>query len=216
MTAAKGDVVSASKTLATLARADRFWIRAVVSPAALRGIDIPGFNAQRGSKVEIFHQGVATRKPFAGGVEELEKRVDENSRMAYLLIGVEDPLGLYKKRPKGDALLLGEYLYLKIYGKLLKNVLQIPSDALRNGDTLWILRPDHRLHIQKVPILWREEGRFYIPADVLTSGESVVITVIEAPVEGMRLRVAGPKSAAGEHQASSSTKRRQHGPKEGR
>ncbi|NPA30190.1 MAG: efflux RND transporter periplasmic adaptor subunit [Epsilonproteobacteria bacterium] len=190
VTAAVGDVAGASKSLATLVRADRFWLRAVVSVRTLAGVEIPGYNASKGSFARLYRQDARGGAPVVaeGVVEGVEKAVDTKSKMAYLLIGIKDPLGLKQKRDTAGGLLLGEYLYAKIRGKTLKGVLKIPSGALRSNDTLWILRPDHRLHIQNVPIRWREEGWVYVDADILAPGEAIVTTVIETPVEGMRLR----------------------------
>ncbi len=188
---AVGDTVNSAKMLATLCRTNRFWVRASLSQKALKGIDIPGYNAEKGSHVTIRNEAWPPSAPDIDGVvEALEKRVDNKTQTAYLLIRVEDPLALrHNHRP----LMLDTFVRIKIIGKTLHNVLVIPSSALRSDDTIWILRPDRTLHIQKVPILWRETDRFMIDAALLKPDESVILTVIETPVEGMKLRVAPSK-----------------------
>ncbi len=183
-----GDTVSSSKTLATLAEADRFWVRIALSPRELDGIDIPGYNASVGSSVKIRHDfWPSSAADLTGVVETVEKMVDDSSKMAYILVRVDDPLGLHTAhRP----LLLNSFVKVRVVGKRLKNVLVIPSTALRGDGTIWILRPDHTLQIRKIPILWREESRFMIDAKLLQPGESVITTVIETPVDGMKLRIA--------------------------
>ncbi|BBG65063.1 membrane fusion protein of RND family multidrug efflux pump [Hydrogenimonas sp.] len=183
---ATGDTVGSSGELATLARVDRFWVRIALSPNELKGVDIPGYNASAGSSVKIRHDFWPSSAAYVQGVvETVEKMVDDESKMAYILVRVDDPLGL---RSSHMPLLLNGFVDVEIVGRRLKNVLLLPSTALRGDGVIWIMRSDKTLHMQRVPILWREEGRFIIDAEWLAPGESVVTTVIEAPFEGMKLR----------------------------
>ncbi|WP_457599539.1 efflux RND transporter periplasmic adaptor subunit, partial [Hydrogenimonas sp.] len=187
---AVGDVVGTSKALATLVRSDRFLVRAVLSPRLLEGIEIPGYNASRGSKATLRHDywPLAT-PPRQGSVTGVEWGVDEESKMAYLLVEVDDPLLLENRSKRLRPLLLNGYVRLTLSGRWMKGVLKLPLTVLRGDGEIWTVSKKGRLHIRKVTVLWRDDRDLYLPADVLAEGESVVLTRIETPVEGMRLRI---------------------------
>ncbi|WOE69462.1 efflux RND transporter periplasmic adaptor subunit [Hydrogenimonas thermophila] len=177
VTSAVGDVVGSSKALATLARADAFWVRTAISLETLNKLNIPGYNAQKGSKVVV--------KGINGVIEGVEKMVDESSKMAYLLIRIDDPLN--RKEP----LFLNEFVRLEIEGRVIKNIIEIPSKALHSNDEVWIVGDDKHLHIRRANVVWSKGDKLYIDANILKSDELIVTTLIENPVDGMLLRVAG-------------------------
>ncbi|WP_457749848.1 efflux RND transporter periplasmic adaptor subunit [Sulfurimonas sp.] len=193
VTTAKGDVVNASKALATLTPTQHFFIKALLSPELVRTISMP-YNSKKGAAVTIFTTD-KQHKPRIGYVCQLEKTVDTQSKMAALLINVEDPLQLqFKHKTKEkNILLLGEYVHLFIEAKELHNVLKIPSFALHNNNTLWILQKNNHLHLQKTKVLWREGKNFYIPANVCPKNVTLITTILQNPVEGMLLRTIKTK-----------------------
>ncbi len=197
---ASGDTVSSSSSLATLARAETFWIRVALSPRMLEGLNIPEYNAKKGSRVSIRHDFWHKDIPsIEGWVQSVEKMVDDNSKMAYVLIEVNDPLFLKKEALLQKPLFLNEFVHLDIQGKVLKDVLKVPSSALRSNDSMWILTKEKTLHIKKVRKLWHEEKAFYIQASSLSEDEYIITTIIEAPVEGMLLRSAQDKKLLKNH-----------------
>lgn len=198
--AASGDIVNSSSSLATLVRADTFWIRVAVPPKTLKGINIPNYNAKTGSKVSIRHdfwtKDIAS---IQGKVQSVEKMVDENSKMAYLLIVVKDPLSLKKTTKEHRLLFINEFVHLNIQGKLLKDILKVPLSALRNNDSIWVLGTDKKLHIKKILKVWQEKEYFYINANALKEGESIITSIIKAPTEGMNLRILEDKNISSTH-----------------
>ncbi len=186
---ATGDMVSSSKTLATLAKAEAFWIKVALSPAKLKGIDIPNYNAKNGSNAVIRHDFWDQDTPsLAGEVQSIEKVLDENSKMAYLLIRVNDPLHLSSHKKHQKPLLLNGFVSIDIEGKKIHDVLKVPLSALHHNDTVWILQENHTLHIQKVTKIWQDEKYVYLPAKILKANESLITTLLETPIEGMPLR----------------------------
>jgi len=175
VTSAVGDIVGASKALATLARADAFWVRTAISLETLNRLNIPSYNAKKGSKVVV--------KGVNGVIEGVEKMVDESSKMAYLLIRIDNPLNV--KEP----LFLNEFVHLEIEGKVIKNIIEIPSKALHSNDEVWIARTDKHLHIRRANVVWSKGDKLYIEADILKPDELIVTTLIENPISGMLLKV---------------------------
>lgn len=186
---AAGDTVSSSKTLATLAKTEAFWIKVALSPAKLKGIDIPNYNAKNGSNATIRHDfWDQNTLSLNGKVQSIEKVLDEKSKMAYLLIRVNDPLLLTTHQKHQKPLLLNGFVSIDIEGKRMCNVLRIPLNVLHHNDTVWILQENHTLHIQKVTKVWQDEKYVYLPAKTLKANESLITTFLETPIEGMPLR----------------------------
>jgi len=110
--------------------------------------------------------------------------VDESSKMAYLLIRIDDPLN--RKEP----LFLNEFVPLEIEGRVIENIIEIPSKALHSNDEVWIVGADKHLHIRKANVIWSKGDKLYIDANILKPDELIVTTLIENPIDGMLLRVA--------------------------
>jgi len=188
---AVGDMVNSAKTLATLAKTEAFWVKVALTPERLKGIDIPHYNATSGSIVQVRHDFWAKETPSLSGiVQSVEKMLDNESKMAYLLIRVDDPLLRKTHQPKQKPLLLNGFVSVNIEGKRLKHVLKVPHILIHNNDTVWVMQKDHTLHIKHITKLWQDQTFVYLPETTLNEGESLIRTYLETPVEGMPLRTA--------------------------
>ncbi|MEE8385121.1 MAG: hypothetical protein V3S01_04320, partial [Dehalococcoidia bacterium] len=56
----------------------------------------------------------------------------------------------------------------------------------------WIVSPQNTLDIRRVRIAWSGKDFVYV-ADEVRDGESLIISGLATPVQGMALRVASPK-----------------------
>jgi virulence-associated protein VagC len=83
---------------------------------------------------------------------------------------------------------LGEYVRVAISGRELTQVVAIPRDALRDGNTVWIVKKDHTLDIRPVEIAWRDERVVYLSKGVVAD-DLIVLSDLAAPIAGMPLTV---------------------------
>ena len=180
-----GSQVSVQETLATLVGADFFWIETAVPVDRLRWLDIPMKNDDQGNPARIESQTGARRQ---GRVVRLLGDVNDQSRMARIMIEIPDPLGL-KSGEDGPPLLLGSYVSVRIDGSRIDGVVRLPRPVLRDGDVVWLL-VDGRLAMRPVEVVWRDRDSVYIGGG-LEVGERVIASEISAPVEGMELRADG-------------------------
>jgi hypothetical protein len=109
-------------------------------------------------------------------------------RMARILVEVADPLGLNASNQDRTPLLIGEYVRVKILGRKLNNVFQIPRTALKDNSSIWIVSENQTLEIRKVRPVWRDADVVLLQ-DGLTPGEQLIVSDLPAPVEGMAVRV---------------------------
>jgi hypothetical protein len=109
-------------------------------------------------------------------------------RMARILVEVVDPLGLKTSNKDREPLLIGEYVRVKILGRILDGVFQIPRTALRDNSSVWIVKENQTLEIRKVHPIWRDADVVLLKDD-LNPGEQLIVSDLAAPVEGMSVRV---------------------------
>ncbi len=183
-----GAIASTSSMIAQLVGTDRFWVELSVPVDMLRWIEIPTMNSGQGSEVRIYDSAAWGADTFRTGyVDRFTATLDEESRMARLLISVSDPLALEEENRGKPPLLLGSYVRAEIAGLTLSDAIAIPRADLHEGDTVWIKDADNRLRIQSVDVAWRGRDEVLV-LDGLKSGVDLVTTSLSAPVEGMLLR----------------------------
>ncbi len=75
----------------------------------------------------------------------------------------------------------------KLSGLQREGVFQVPRIAIKGSDELLVANDDDELEIRQVGIVRSDADFAYIHIGV-EAGERVVLTAIESPVNGMRLR----------------------------
>jgi RND family efflux transporter MFP subunit len=210
-----GQVVSIQTVVATLIDSSSAWVEASVPIDNLRWIEIPGVNAEEGSTVEIRQNtDLGNDSVRKARVLRVLPEVDRQGKMAQLLIEVDNPFNTIQRdivieeqaAPVELPLLSGVYVELEIIGKQVSEVVVLPRRAIRENDRIWICTPENTLEFRPVKIIWSEKTRVFV-RDKLQPGERVILSRIEVPLAGMKLKVVNPDSAAGGLIESKSTGR---------
>jgi len=184
-----GTRVSPSTPLLTLLGTDEYWIEILVPVHQLRWIAIPTENSQQGSRVMVFNNAGWGEGIFREGrVLRLLGQLEEQGRMAQLLVSVSNPLGLSDNVSALPQLLIGSYVRVEIEGRPIESVIEVRRDWLRDGNTVWIMNDQNRMEIRPVQIIFRNADAVYV-TEGIKAGERIVTTDISAPVEGMPLRL---------------------------
>lgn len=186
-----GGYLSAQETVATLVATDRYWAQVSLPVDRLQWIKIPQHPDEQGSPVTLR----SGNKMKVGTVSKLLSDLEEQGRMARLLVEVEDPLDLKKTAARRQPLLLGEYVRAEIAGATLDNVISIPRAALHDGNRIWLADDQSRLRILTAEVLWRDSERVLLQNN-LPENFSLVTSNLGSPVDGMPLRLEGVKPAA--------------------
>jgi membrane fusion protein, multidrug efflux system len=131
---------------------------------------------------------VTVRSTFGGEAAEWRGRIvrasgqiDPRTRMLPLVARVENPFA-------GPVpLRIGEYVQAVIEGRSLGGVIQIPRSALRQGRQVLVVSPASTIHFRDVEILRLTSESAFL-ASGLQPGETIVLSAMDAPVEGMTVR----------------------------
>lgn len=111
--------------------------------------------------------------------------VDESSRVTYVVARIEDPYALKTDRA---VLPVGTFVTATIEGAMMEDVIRVPRNALRGSDQLIFVDDEDRLRIRTIEIL-RSDADFVYLSSGVEAGERVVLTAIEMPVNGTKVRV---------------------------
>ncbi|MBM65525.1 MAG: hypothetical protein CMH55_04745 [Myxococcales bacterium] len=118
--------------------------------------------------------------------------LDRVGRMSQVIIQPENGVGA--------ELPFGAFVHVEIQGQLIKDVIEVPAEALQNDDTVYLMKGD-RLVTRQVQLVHREPKRVLIAGD-LQDGDSVVVSKVRGLVEGMLIKAIGTRTMRSEESGS--------------
>ncbi len=181
-----GTLVTPQTELARLVDIEAFWVETPLRADQLDWIALPNGDSGVGASAIIRPSGVhAEDTRWTGTVVRRQVRIEEQGRLARLLIRVERPFDSEK-----IPLLLGSFVLVEIDGPLLEDVFIIPRTAIHNGQEVWLRTADGRLEIRTVESIWSDE-EVVLFQEGLKEGEQLVLTDIASLVPGMKLDLPG-------------------------
>lgn len=178
-----GAQVSALASLATLVDTDAYWIEAAVPVDNLAWITVPGPHQTKGSRAVIENHGAD--QGFTGEVIRISGQLNEQSRLAKVMIRVDDPLGLKSPSP-ATPLILNDYVKVVIEGKSLGEVFNLPRSLVRDNGQVWVF-DQGRLAIRDIHMVWSDDTHVYIDSG-LAQGDCVIRSNLSGAVNGMEIR----------------------------
>ena len=184
----KGQFVGRQTSIATLVATDQFWVQVSVPLSLLERLTFPDQTGNNGSTAQIVLDKGYGGKPtlHEGTLFKLLPDIDPKSRMARLLVTINDPFNLNESEQKGK-ILLGSYVKVLLNAGMLNNVYTIPRAALRENDELWLITDNGRLTIRKVEVLWRRIDEVLVTSDKALN-EAIITSRLVSPVAGMQIR----------------------------
>ena len=179
-----------STVLATLVGTDAYWVEVSVPVSKLRWIRIPQKEEDQGSLVRVYDTAAWGEGAYRQGrVIRLEAGLEEQGRMAQLLIEVKDPLSLQPDSAGEPPMLIGAYVRVEIEGKQVPSAAAVEREYLHDGSSVWVMNAQGRLSIRPVEVAFRGTDRVLI-TEGIEQGARLVITDLTTPLEGMQLRTA--------------------------
>jgi RND family efflux transporter MFP subunit len=185
-----GQYVGIGTAIGVLAAIDVAEVRLPLTEADLAVVDLP----PGGLKVSLHARSAAARGVWEGRLVRSEGVLDERTRSLHVVVQVPDPYGLNGLGDPARPLQFGSFVEGRIPGAVSHPVIVLPRHVLRGMDQVLLADRDDRLRLRSIEILRTDRDSVYV-ASGLAAGERVVTTVIETPVEGMRLRVLAPEPA---------------------
>jgi RND family efflux transporter MFP subunit len=178
-----GSQVGPGDDLGQLVGIDEYWVIAAVPVRNLRWVQFPS-DQQPGSQV-TFHDPDAWGPGVYryGRVARMIGSLDAQTRLARVLITVDDPLG---ERSEVPPLILGSLIEARIEGIPISDVVRLDREHIHDEDRVWVMK-NNLLEVRSTEVTFRDPQYAYIHSG-LESGEEVVITTLATVADGVQLR----------------------------
>lgn len=137
---------------------------------------------------------------WQGRIKRTEASLDLQSRMAYAVAEVEGPFDL-ERHPA--PLLMGLFVDAEIEGRVLDNVVSLPSSAIFQRDRLYSVNAEGEVEEQRVQVLRTEGERVWVRGD-LTDGDAVIVDRQGYVSPGVAVRIEGEEDPDEEETQESS------------
>ncbi len=135
---------------------------------------------------------------WQGKLLRISESIDPRRDTVGLVVQVDDP---YAQVIPGERppLLKGMFASVSFYAPA-REVLVIPRKAVHEG-RVYVARPDDRLEIRPVAILYRQ-GEFVVLKDGVQSGERIIISDVIPVIEGLPLKPVAASDYARQFEAA--------------
>lgn len=185
-----GQYVVAGQSLASAYGTDAVEIEVPLEDKELAWFDVFDLSAQKNADDPPAKRTTALVKAHFAGAEHTWQgqvvrttgQVDRTSRMIPIVVEVANPFDVSDGRP---PLLPGVFADVYIEGKVLKNALAIPRDAIREGNKVWLVN-DNTLHIHTLNIVRADKDFAYTDSGI--DGTQIITSSLDVAIEGMKVR----------------------------
>ena len=191
----EGSLVSPGDNMGRLVGVENYWVEVAVPPSSLRWLSFPEQSDDTASTAVIHDQTAWPEGAIrTGKLYRMIGNLEDNTRLARVLVTVPDPLALEADSTETPSLMIGAFVETKIEGKELRDVFRLDRDYIRNDETVWVME-DGKLRIREVDIAFRDPDYAYITSGI-NENAKVVITNLSTVVDGAGLRLEGDSSVS--------------------
>ena len=186
-----GQFVTVGAAIATVYAVDVAEVRLPLPDDQLAYLDLP--IAYRGTTIQDGPQ-VTFRTTFAGATYEwrgrilrTEGEIDPVSRMVHVVAEVHDPYASGSD-PRRPPLAVGMYVEAEIEGRAFDEIVVVPRAALQGRNQVLTIDRDSRVQFREIDILRATTESVYVRSG-LTQGETVAISSLDGPTDGMLVQI---------------------------
>lgn len=126
---------------------------------------------------------------WEGRIVRTEGVLDAGSQVTYAVLEVEDP---YNRRGQTHQRVLnfGRFVQADIQGITLENLIELPRFAVSSNNEVWVVTEDSPRILERraVRTARRDHSSVYI-SEGLEPGEKVLLTQLDNPIPGQRVRL---------------------------
>lgn len=183
-----GQVVGPSSVMATLIGSKTLHVRASIPVSQLANLVLEGPMDKR-SRAKVTLQGARyaagqTAPSWVARADRLMHELDNQSMNAQVLFVVQNPFSTQGGRL---PLLSGSLVKLEVQGSEVLEVYQIPRRALVEGQSLWTVNTDTRLHKIPLQVLWSGQDQVFAQSPELKPGLWALTRPPRSPIEGAKV-----------------------------
>jgi RND family efflux transporter MFP subunit len=183
-----GRYVSTGTAVALLYAVDRAEVRLPLTEHDMSFVDLPepGADAE-GVALTLSADVGGERLSWPARMVRSENVIDERSRVVYAVAAVEDPYGVLGIR-QGPPLPFGTFVDAQIPASIGHQVVGVPRHAVRGSNQLMTVDAEGRLRLREIAVVRSDTQHAFIDGGI-EPGERVIVSTLEAPVDGMAVRV---------------------------
>ena len=182
----EGQFVGAGRTVASVFSTDVAEVRLPLTDADIAALGVPiGYEADKGAglPVQLSTDIAGATRKWAGRLVRLDASVDPRTRSTFGTVEVANPFDV----ADGDMPMApGLFVAADIEGRMLVDVLAIPTAGLRAGGRIFIVNNDDLLEIRSVIVAHATARITYLSGGV-KEGDKIIVSPIRNPVAGMAL-----------------------------
>ncbi|EBA10692.1 efflux RND transporter periplasmic adaptor subunit [Roseobacter sp. CCS2] len=181
-----GNVVAGGSAIAQIYTRDRMEVSVAIreSDAAL----IPGFFEGSTAPARVFIRFAGVDKEWQAEVVRVDPSLDPQTRTLTATVALTQRVESARDLASGaPPALINAFARVVIDGITPQNAYAIPSTAVRNGDTVWILR-DGALDIHPATLIHVDGETSFVAIRDLRPDDRLILTTLAAPQPGTSLR----------------------------
>jgi RND family efflux transporter MFP subunit len=188
-----GQHVGLGSPLATVYAVDFAEVRLPVPTDELAFLDLPLSYREADPEADTTSVTLSAeiggkRYRWIGSITRTEAEIDSRTRMINAVARIEDP---YAKGDRVDRppLMVGLFVNAEIAGITAEQVISVPRTAVQGENRVLVVDADNAIRFRTVSVFRREVDRVLI-ADGLEAGDRICLSDLEAPTDGMTVRIA--------------------------
>lgn len=185
-----GSQVAPGEALGRLVGIQSYWVEAAVPVSNVHWIEFPDDQGATGSMARVRNRTAWPAGTFREArVHRLIGALEEQTRLARILLTVQDPLAHEPGSGGLPPLMVGSFVETRIEGKPIEDVVRMDRDYLRQNDTVWV-HEDGLLRIRAVEIVFSDQDSVYIRGG-LSEHDDIVTNDLATVIDGAPLRLEG-------------------------
>ena len=189
-----GSQVTPGDQLGRLVGSEQYWVNLTVPVDKLQWLSFPKSNNETGSTVQIRNSGWPKDIYRTGYLDKQVGALDDQTRLARVLVRVNDPLARKDTTNIQRELIIGGFVEAEVQAREIENVVRLNRDYLRTNQTVWV-NEDGELSIREVEIILTDAKYAYISKG-LEQGENIITTNLSVVSEGAKLRTKAPETSS--------------------
>lgn len=183
-----GQYVQLGEKLARLYAIDVVQVRLPLATDQFAYLDVlldhRNSKQETGPKVILSTEFAGALQHWEGRIVQAEGALDEETGLLHAVAEVKDPYAVKLDQP---PLMPGLFVKAEIEGREQTDVFILPAGTVNASHETLLVDEKDRLHIRRMSILRSEPDRVLVRGG-LNAGDRVVISGIQIPVEGMKVR----------------------------
>ena len=189
-----GSQVTPGDQLGRLVGSEQYWVNLTVPVDKLQWLSFPKSDDETGSTVKIRNSGWPKDSYRTGYLDKQVGALDDQTRLARVLVRVNDPLAREDTTNIQRELIIGGFVEAEVQAREIENVVRLNRDYLRTNQAVWV-NEEGELSIREVEIILTDAKYAYI-SQGLEQGENIITTNLSVVSEGAKLRTKAPETSS--------------------